>query len=143
MLAKVKEMRADLDQCGGYEITVKKLPMGDYTWSQGELLVNLMIERKTISDLKARSYKGELWTWGKGLRGQLGQGKAKFSVVPRKVDTFTSFLKIDSGFGHSTCLSTSKKIFREVVAESTNEGKGHKGIGCIETVARRCEHVDC
>merc|ERR1712146_154199 len=55
-------------------------------------------------------------------RGQLGQGKTKFSFVPRKVDSFTSFLQIDSGFGHSTGLSTSKKIFREVVAESTNEG---------------------
>ena len=49
----------------------------------------------------ARSYDGELWTWGKGLRGQLGQGKTKFSLIPRKVDSFTSFLQIDSGFGHS------------------------------------------
>ncbi len=96
------------------------LPMRVRFQAKSELIVEIAAGR---SWSMARSYKGELWTWGKGLRGQLGQGKAKFSVVPRKVDTFTSFLKIDSGFGHSTCLSTSKKIFREVVAESTNEGK--------------------
>lgn len=72
----------------------------------------------------ARTFDGKLYTWGKGLRGQLGQGKAKFSLVPRKVPTFTAFLKIDSGFGHSTCLSTSKKIFRSLVEESKSEGSG-------------------
>ena len=87
--------------------------------AKNELIVEIAAGR---SWSMARSYTGELWTWGKGLRGQLGQGKHKFSLVPRKVGTFTSFLKLDSGFGHSTCLSTSKKIFREVMAESTNEG---------------------
>lgn len=70
----------------------------------------------------ARTFDGKLYTWGKGLRGQLGQGKPKFSLVPRKVPTFTAFLKLSAGFGHSTCLSTSKKVFRTLVEESKSEG---------------------
>ena len=61
--------------------------------AKNEIIVEIAAGR---SWSMARSYDGELWTWGKGLRGQLGQGKAKFSLIPRKVDSFTSFLKIDS-----------------------------------------------
>lgn len=58
----------------------------------------------------ARSIGGELFTWGKGLRGQLGQGRAKFSFAPRKVKTFASFVKLGSGQAHNVCLSAPKKF---------------------------------
>ncbi len=59
----------------------------------------------------ARSIGGELYTWGKGLRGQLGQGKAKFSLIPRKVKSFASFVGLSAGFGHNVCISTPKKVY--------------------------------
>ena len=58
----------------------------------------------------ARSIGGELFTWGKGLRGQLGQGRTKFSFAPRKVKTFASFVKLGSGQAHNVCLSAPKKF---------------------------------
>ena len=57
----------------------------------------------------AKTIGGELFTWGKGLRGQLGQGSMKFSLAPRKLDTFSSFVSLSAGTGHSLCITTPKK----------------------------------
>jgi len=71
-----------------------------------------------ISDIAAgrswsmcRTIGGELFTWGKGMRGQIGQGASKFSLAPRKLDTFGSYVHMSAGYGHSVCITTMKKYF--------------------------------
>ena len=59
----------------------------------------------------ARTIGGELFTWGKGLRGQTGQAAVKFSLAPRKLNTFGSFVRLSAGFGHSVCVVCPKKHF--------------------------------
>jgi alpha-tubulin suppressor-like RCC1 family protein len=62
----------------------------------------------------ARSIGGELFTWGKGLRGQLGHGGKianRFRLVPTKVKTFASFVGLSAGHGHNVCISTAKKLY--------------------------------
>jgi len=64
----------------------------------------------------ARTIGGELYTWGKGLRGQLGAGKAKYRLVPLKVKSFASFVGLSAGFGHNVCISTAKKLYNPAVS---------------------------
>lgn len=64
----------------------------------------------------ARSIGGELFTWGKGLRGQLGQGSMKLSFAPRKVKTFASFVKLGAGYAHNVCLTAPKKFFNPKIS---------------------------
>jgi alpha-tubulin suppressor-like RCC1 family protein len=67
----------------------------------------------------ARSVGGVLYTWGKGLRGQLGQGTIegtyghgnKFSYLPRQIDSYGSFLSISSSFSHNIGITTPKKLY--------------------------------
>ena len=66
----------------------------------------------------ARTITGDLFTWGKGLRGQLGQGSVKFSIAPVKLDTFASFVKLGSSYGHNLCVATQKTFLNAKVAES-------------------------
>ena len=79
----------------------------------------------------ARTITGELFTWGKGLRGQLGQGDdRKFSVVPERVECFGAFVKIEgAGHAHNVCLVSRKKYLNEplltqLVKESRRAGSG-------------------
>eukprot|EP01042_Synura_sphagnicola_P004559 gene4559-5793_t len=57
----------------------------------------------------ARTVAGDLYTWGKGVRGELGQGARIYSLGPRKVNTFAAFVRLSSGASHNVCISTSKK----------------------------------
>ena len=65
----------------------------------------------------ARSISGDLFTWGKGLRGQLGQGSRSFCYAPYKIDTFASFLKLSSGYSHSVCIATQKRFLNAKISE--------------------------
>lgn len=74
----------------------------------------------------ARTICGKAYTWGMGLRGQLGQGKdRKFAVVPERVETWGSFVNIEgAGHAHNVCLVSRKKHLNEpllthVVKESS------------------------
>jgi alpha-tubulin suppressor-like RCC1 family protein len=65
----------------------------------------------------ARTITGELYSWGKGLRGQLGHGKREFCIAPRKVETFASFLALSSKYSHNVTITTTKKIISPKNAE--------------------------
>jgi len=68
----------------------------------------------------ARTIGGDLFTWGKGLRGQLGQGIAKFCFAPKKLDTFASFIALGSSYAHNVCISVPRKILnRDVSLEAS------------------------
>ena len=66
----------------------------------------------------AKTIGGDLYTWGKGLRGQLGQATVKFSVAPVKIATFASFLKLGSNYSHNLCLVTQKNHLNQSVVEN-------------------------
>lgn len=68
----------------------------------------------------ARSIGGELFTWGRGLRGQLGHGKPKFKLVPTKVKTFGSFVRMSAGFGHNACLTVPKKVLNRKSSDAAS-----------------------
>jgi len=74
----------------------------------------------------ARSVAGELFVWGKGLRGQLGLGADKFSFGPRKVEYFASFLKISSNYAHNIGIAVPRKALNlpsaEALARTTHQG---------------------
>lgn len=60
----------------------------------------------------ARTITGVLYSWGKGWRGQLGQDDgARFSLIPRIVESYTAFVKLGAGAGyaHNVCVTTLKK----------------------------------
>jgi hypothetical protein len=66
----------------------------------------------------ARTVGGEMYSWGKGLRGQLGLGSScKFSLAPRKVTTFASSVLISSGYAHNVCITTPRKYVNPALAE--------------------------
>ena len=64
-----------------------------------------------------RTIGGELYTWGKGLRGQIGQGKVKFSLAPVKLNTFAAFVKLNAGYSHNLCIATQKNFLNPKIAE--------------------------
>ena len=66
----------------------------------------------------ARTVAGDIYTWGKGLRGQLGHGRREFSFAPRKVETFASFVGIASGYAHNVAITTTRKIMNKKVSET-------------------------
>jgi hypothetical protein len=74
----------------------------------------------------ARSVAGELFVWGKGLRGQLGLGADKFSFGPRKIEYFASFLKISSNLAHNIGIAVPRKALSlpsaEALARTTHRG---------------------
>jgi alpha-tubulin suppressor-like RCC1 family protein len=83
----------------------------------------------------ARTICGSLYSWGMGLRGQLGQGGGrKFSVSPEKVDTWGSFVNIEGvGHAHNVCLVSRRKFLNEsllttVVKESRRALHGGSSI---------------
>lgn len=66
----------------------------------------------------AKSAGGELYTWGKGLRGQLGQGMEQVCLAPRKIESFASFVRIASGYAHNVCITTPKKHLSTALTEA-------------------------
>lgn len=67
----------------------------------------------------ARSFGGNLYSWGKGLRGQLGQGdKQGFSLSPRMIITHSTYLKIASHYAHNVGICVQKKYFNEKLLEA-------------------------
>lgn len=67
----------------------------------------------------ARTVAGDVYTWGKGLRGQLGHGdKRYFSLSPQKIETFASFVGISSGYAHNVAITTTKKTMNKKVSET-------------------------
>lgn len=61
----------------------------------------------------ARTIGGVGYSWGKGLRGQLGQLKTFFSLVPKKMDCFASLIQLESGVSHNTCIAAPMKYWNE------------------------------
>lgn len=68
----------------------------------------------------AKTIGGIGYSWGKGLRGQLGQegGKA-FSLVPRKIRSFVSFVKFGAGTTHNLAIGVSKKFLNDKISLKT------------------------
>ena len=67
----------------------------------------------------ARTVAGDVYTWGKGMRGQLGHGEKRcFSLAPRKVETFASFVGIASGYAHNVAITTTRKTLNKAVSET-------------------------
>lgn len=65
----------------------------------------------------ATSIGGVGYSWGKGLRGQLGQDRAKsFSLVPRKIRSFVSFVKFGAGTTHNLAIGVSKKFLNDKIS---------------------------
>eukprot|EP01041_Mallomonas_annulata_P007352 gene7352-15007_t len=83
----------------------------------------------------ASTVDGGVYTWGKGLRGQLGQRERRFSMAPRKLDSFASFVRLSSGYAHNVCISTSKKnlnakIMEKIALSENSRGNiGRVGVG--------------
>jgi alpha-tubulin suppressor-like RCC1 family protein len=78
----------------------------------------------------AKSAGGEVYTWGKGLRGQLGQGPEKFCLAPRKIESFASFVHISSGYAHNVAITTPKKFLSTELTEhqARHDGSGYKPL---------------
>eukprot|EP00981_Chlorochromonas_danica_P006916 scaffold1504_cov172-Ochromonas_danica.AAC.4 len=86
------------------------LPVQTRMINKAEVIVEIAAGR---SWSLARTLGGGLYSWGKGLRGQLGQGhqKALFSLAPRPVDCFGAFLALSAQFQHNIGLVINKKDF--------------------------------
>lgn len=67
----------------------------------------------------ATSIGGTLYTWGKGLRGQIGQHNNKFSFIPRVVDSAFSIVQVDSGYAHNLGIGVRKKELNEGLVTAT------------------------
>jgi alpha-tubulin suppressor-like RCC1 family protein len=65
----------------------------------------------------ARTIAGEAFSWGKGLRGQLGQGSSKFSLIPTKLSCLSSFVRLSGGYAHSMAITAPKKLLNATIAE--------------------------
>lgn len=66
----------------------------------------------------ARTFGGKLYSWGKGLRGQLGQGQAiGFSLVPRHIETHASYIKRSANYAHNIGICVQRKYFNDHLVE--------------------------
>jgi alpha-tubulin suppressor-like RCC1 family protein len=65
----------------------------------------------------ARTVSGEVFGWGKGMRGQLGLKKKCMSVAPRNLCSFASVLKLASGYAHNLCIATPKKYHNSKIVQ--------------------------
>ena len=62
----------------------------------------------------ARTLAGDLYSWGKGMRGQLGQGrKTRFSLQPERIPNVMPMLKLSSGYTHNICISVPRKYLNK------------------------------
>ncbi len=60
----------------------------------------------------ARGIGGNVYSWGKGLRGQLGQEEGhRFSLAPRELNPYASFLSIHSNYAHNVGITTPRKLY--------------------------------
>lgn len=65
----------------------------------------------------ARTLGGTTYSWGKGVRGQLGQGFGKkFSIVPRKMDCFASLVYLGAGTYHNVCVGVPRRHLNEKIS---------------------------
>lgn len=88
----------------------------------------------------ARTLAGDLYTWGKGMRGQLGQGrKTRFSLQPEKISNVMPILKMSSGYTHNICISVPRKYLNK---RTTLEAVGSKNVLDYEFVYRGLEQRD-
>ena len=46
-----------------------------------------------------------------------GHGKIKFCLAPKKVNTFASFIKLNSNYSHNVCIATQQKYLNPKLAE--------------------------
>jgi hypothetical protein len=72
----------------------------------------------------AKGAGGDLYTWGKGLRGQLGHGSEQICLAPRKVESFAAFVRISSGYAHNVCITTPKKHLNTALTEAKARHEG-------------------
>ena len=60
----------------------------------------------------AVSREGEVYTWGKGKRGQLGNGKTDdYSVTPVSVKIPEEIVAVSTGFNHTAALSREGHVY--------------------------------
>lgn len=59
----------------------------------------------------ALTAEGEVFTWGKGENGQLGNERGGFAHVPQKVNIPTNCVKVSAGFAHSAAISADGRIY--------------------------------
>jgi hypothetical protein len=92
----------------------------------------------------ARSAGGELYSWGKGLRGQLGQDTMKFCMAPKKIEpAFASFLHISSGYAHNVAIVTPKRNLSTELTEILAKSQGESYNPFIPYVRRGLRQRTC
>lgn len=57
------------------------------------------------------SRDGEVYTWGKGGNGQLGNAEAMYSYVPVMVDIPNKCTKVAAGFAHSAAICEEGNLY--------------------------------
>ena len=54
---------------------------------------------------------GTVWAWGRGLEGQLGNGKFKNSTIPVKVKGLKNISKVSAGGKHNLALDEEGRVW--------------------------------
>ena len=80
-------------------------------WPKWEIATEISAGR---SWSMCRTVTGVGFSWGKGLRGQLGQpNNPNYSLVPKKIVNFAAFTLLQSKVSHSISLAVPKKFMTE------------------------------
>ena len=93
----------------------------------------------------ARTVTGKGYSWGKGLRGQLGQNEdiklAPFSIIPRMVASFASLIDVKGGVYHNVALGVQRKYLNDDISIDSVKNHGHHPY--YPLVQRRLRELDC
>lgn len=59
----------------------------------------------------ALSAKGEVWTWGQGVSGQLGHGNKSDATMPKKIEGISKIDQIAAGDSHTVLLDQNGQVY--------------------------------
>lgn len=65
----------------------------------------------------ARTISGDVYSCGKGMRGQLGLGKQKFCLAPEKIPNVMPFVRLSSNYAHNMGIAVPRKHLTPKITE--------------------------
>jgi alpha-tubulin suppressor-like RCC1 family protein len=107
-------------QLGDGTIVDKCSPVREISYSTNWYQISAGADHST-----ALKTTGEIWSWGRGLCGQLGDGSTVNKCSPvREISSSTNWCQVSAGYDHTSALKTTGEIWSWGAGSSGRLGDG-------------------